>query len=114
MNLDSLIIKAIDNLGFDLIEMTDFGYLVKPKNYDSAIAINLFYNFTNKDIKRISSSKNSYKIVEKETKKLLKESFDPIRYYQGIFDDETDYYMKNNGYFLALRLNMLDSYINNL
>lgn len=114
MNLDNLIIKAIDNLGFDLIEMTDFGYLVKPKNYDSTIAINLFYNFTNKDIKRISSSKNSYKIVEKETKKLLKENFDPVRYYQGIFDDETDYYMKNNGYFLALRLNMLDSYINNL
>lgn len=114
MNIDNLIKQAVNNLGFDLIETTDLGYLVKPKNYDSAIAINLFYNFTNKDIERIGSSKNSYKIIEKETKKLLKEGFDPVRYFKGIFDDETDSYMKNNGYFLALRLNMLDSYINSL
>lgn len=114
MNIDNLIRNSIENLGFNVIESDNFKYLVKPKNYQLSIIIDLFYNFTKEELERISLSNNSYEIVERETIRLLKRSFKPVKQYQSIYDNETDYYMKNNGYFLTLKLDMLDDYINKL
>lgn len=111
MEIYNLIDKAIDELGFTIVEYNNLRALIKPRKYNLSIILDISYNFTKKEIKEIESSKNGYEIVKKETKRLISRSFDPTYYYKTIYDDETDEYMKNNGYFLALRLNILDDYI---
>lgn len=114
MKIYDLINKAINELGFTMVEYNNLKALIKPRKYDLSIIITLPYNFTKKEIKKIESSKNGYEIVKKETVRLIYRNFDPIYYYKTIYDNKTNDYMRNNGYFLVLKLNMLDDYISNL
>lgn len=114
MKIHDLINKVVNELGFTIIEYNNLKALIKPKKYDLPITITFFYNFTKEEIEEIESSENGYEMIKKETIRLIYRNFDPVYHYKNFFDNKTNDYMKDNGYFFALELNKLDEYISNL
>lgn len=119
-----LISEVCDELQFALIEYsykkldngkTKILYIVKPKLFNSAIGLPIEYILSQKELTTIENyPQTGLKIIKALTRDTLKASFDPDYTFTTIFKNESDDYMIQNGYKLAINLFLLDNYIKNL
>lgn len=119
-----LISEVCDELQFSLIEYsckkldngkTKIFYIVKPKLFNSAIGLPVEYILSDKELMTAEVyPQTGLKIVKGLTIDVLKEDFDPDYTFTAIYKSESDDYMIQNGYKLAINLFLLDNYIKNL
>ena len=120
----NIISKVCDDLQFTMIEYSckkindnkiKISYMVKPKIFDLSVGLLIEYNLFEKEITAIEDNpKTGFDIIKALTIDTLKENFDPDLTFTTIFKEESDEYMIQNGYKLAINAFLLNAYIQNL